>query len=115
MDHAHGSLRSYVIGFILSLIFTLAAFVAVTHHAGAMWVVAAIIVLAFLQLLTQLIFFLHLARESKPYFNLYILIFFLVGVGIVVGGSLWIMYHLNYSMTSQQMENYLIKDEGIQK
>jgi cytochrome o ubiquinol oxidase operon protein cyoD len=115
MNETNITLRSYMTGFFLSVLFTLAAFFAVTHHARAVWVVPTIIILAFLQLITQLIFFLHLSKESKPRWNLFIFFTTIIGIAILVLGSLWIMNHLNYNMTSQDMSRYLIKDEGMQK
>ncbi len=61
-----GSLRSYTMGFIYSVVMTLAAFIIVSAHifSGGM-AIAAILVLAVGQLIVQLIFFLHLSRDSS--------------------------------------------------
>jgi cytochrome o ubiquinol oxidase operon protein cyoD len=113
----HTSLKGYLIGFIASLILTLAAYFLVAHHilAGNS-LVAAITVLAVSQLIVQLLFFLHLGRESKPRWNLVFFGFMFLIVGILVIGSLWIMNNLNYNtMSPQATDTYIIKDEGIQK
>jgi cytochrome o ubiquinol oxidase operon protein cyoD len=95
-------LTAYVFGFALSLVLTLVAFGAV---AGAVlpgikvfWIVALLLVLATVQLGVQLILFLHLGDEPKPKWNLQAFCFAVLIVGIVVGGSLWIMNHLNHNM-----------------
>jgi cytochrome o ubiquinol oxidase operon protein cyoD len=121
MNHK-GTITSYIIGFILSLVLTFAAFIPVflhqtSHHLSFSHelLLPLIIGLAFIQLVVQLVFFLHLGRESKPYFNL---IFLFVTAGmifIVVVGSLWIMTHLNYNMSPEKMNTYLMKDEGYRK
>lgn len=109
-----GSLYSYVIGFILSLILTGVAYIIVTKHIfTGNELVTAIIALAIAQVLTQLFFFLHLGRETKPRWKLVVLLFMLLVLGILVFGSLWIMQNLNYNMTPQDVTNYIIRDEGI--
>lgn len=114
--HQYGSLKPYVIGFVLSLVLTLAAyFLTVSQSFGTSLLVTVLIVLAVTQLIVQLVFFLHLAQEQAPRWQLW---FFMSTVGIVllvVVGSIWIMTHLNYNMRPEQMQEFLIKDEGIQK
>ncbi|MFC5701523.1 cytochrome o ubiquinol oxidase subunit IV [Cohnella faecalis] len=89
---AHGSLKSYVIGFLFSLILTIIPLVLVLND----WVegTAAYVVLigsAVLQFVVQLFFFMHLKEEKKPRYNLMVLIFGLVILVTIVGGSMWIM------------------------
>ena len=110
----HGNTLSYTIGFILSLAFTIVAYLMVVQHwASSDVLLVSIITLAFLQLLVQLVFFLHLGRAPQARWNL---VFFVTTFGIVlyvVVGSVWIMHHLNKNMTPEQMEQNLIKGEGI--
>ncbi len=71
--------------------------------------------LAVTQLLVQLLFFLHLGRESKPRWNLIVLAFAVMVVVIVVFGSLWIMKNLQYNhghQTPEETDKFLIHDEG---
>jgi cytochrome o ubiquinol oxidase operon protein cyoD len=80
--------------------------------SGSM-LLTAIFTFAFLQLFVQLYFFLHLGQEEKPAWNL---VFFIATVGvifIVVAGSVWIMNHLNYNMTPQQMLHYVQNEQGF--
>jgi cytochrome o ubiquinol oxidase operon protein cyoD len=108
---SHGSVASYVVGFALSIALTLGAYFSVTHHLFShIGLIAVIFVLAMVQLVVQLLFFLHLGREGKPRFNLLTFLFMLLVLLIIVIGSLWIMNNLNYhSMTP----NEVIKDEGV--
>lgn len=108
--------NSYVIGFVLSLLLTFTAYFAVVNQMLGGWMlIAAILGLAFIQLWVQLIFFLHLWQESKPRWNLIIFLSTVFIILILVVGSLWIMNHLNYQMESPtEVNNYIIKDEGIQ-
>ena len=109
-----GTYGSYSLGFGLSVLLTVAAYVLVTHHVLAGWqLIGAVTLLAALQLLTQLWFFLHLGRGSKSKWNLVIFLFMLMVVGILVLGSLWIMYNLNYGHTHSMSPNSIVKDEGF--
>ena len=104
----------YSSGFILSLILTVIAYMAVTQHSlpgGAL--VAAIIGLAIAQVLVQLFFFLHLGQETMPRWKLAVLLFMLLILGILVFGSLWIMQNLNYNMMSPEAMNvYMINQNS---
>lgn len=94
----HGSLQTYVLGFILSIILTMTAYFIVAEHFLTSWVLDyAIVSLSVVQVLVQLIFFLHLGSEPKPYWNLSVFLFMALVVVIIVGGSLWIMHNLDYN------------------
>jgi cytochrome o ubiquinol oxidase operon protein cyoD len=54
--------------------------------------------LAFLQALVQLVCFLHLGSETSPFWNTLLFLFMLAIMLIVVVGSVYIMYNLNYHM-----------------
>jgi len=114
---ASGSTLSYTVGFLLSIVLTLAAYTLVTNHDLASWsLVFALIGLAIAQLFVQMVFFLHLAKKSKPRWNLMVFLFMLMVVIIVVVGSLWIMYNLNYRQipkTQQQINQYLNSQGGL--
>jgi cytochrome o ubiquinol oxidase operon protein cyoD len=104
------SVWPYFIGYILAIVLTLFAYAIVANHwlSGAS-LIGAITGLAVIQLLVQLIFFLHLGREKGARWNLAAFFFMLIILSIIVGGSLWIMYSLNYNMqmTPQQMDKYM--------
>ena len=87
-----GDLKTYIIGFALSLLFTGTAF----YSIFTKWVDGPelIITLAILQFITQVIFFLHLGKESKTSWNLTIFWFMLLVIIIIVLGTLWIMHGL---------------------
>lgn len=113
---------AYITGFILSIIITLTAYLLVMQHVTSHHLeiahkilISIIVITALLQLLTQSVFFLHLGQEKKPHWNLMIFIFTVLIIIIIVGGSLWIMQHLNYNMNPSDMDKYLIHDEGIRK
>lgn len=108
-DAGHGSYVSYTIGFLLSIALTLAAyFLVVDKLLAGSALVAAIMGLAVAQLFVQLVFFLHLGRESKPRWNLMVFGFAVLVVAIVVLGSIWIMENLDYNMMPEEMEQHML-------
>lgn len=112
--HAHGSVGSYVIGFVLSLVFTFIPYYMVVNQVvTGTTLLLSILSFAVLQLLVQVVFFLHLGRGPKPNWNLY---FFISTVGIiliVVGGSIFIINNLVYNMLPSEQAKRLINDQGI--
>lgn len=95
----HGTIKSYIIGFFLSIVLTVIPFVLVLNQVlVGKQAFLAVSLLALVQLVVQIYFFLHLNTQSKARWNLIIFLFTLLVVAILVGGSLWIMYNLNYYM-----------------
>lgn len=112
-QHTSGSLPLYVSGFIASIILTLAAYLAVTTHgAPASILVAGVAVLATIQCLVQLFFFLHVGSGQNARWKVIALLSALGVIFILVGGSLWIMYNLNYHMTPSEINKYLNEQGG---
>lgn len=111
---SHGSTASYVVGFVLSLIFTIIPFLIVMNNTLSGWLLTAVLVaFAITQLLVQLVFFLHLGKESSPRWNLFIFLLIMLIIAILVIGSLWIMDNLDYRMMPHEVEQHIIDDEGI--
>lgn len=97
----HGSIKSYIIGFLLSIILTLAAYFIVVEHIFENLVLdITISLIALAQVVCQLLFFLHLGNEPKPRWNLLAFYFMVLVVVIIVGGTLWIMHNLDYRTMS---------------
>jgi len=107
-----GSVKSYSVGFGLAIILTLAAFLVVTSgwfSQGA--AIAVISLLAVVQLIVQLMFFLHLGRDKVKWkaTAFYTMLIILV---LIVGGSLWIMYNLDYNMmmSPEAMDQHMLEE-----
>lgn len=118
-DGDHATLGLYISGFILSLVFTLTSFWLVEQHVRSghttfshPLLIGVTMVLALAQFMAQIYFFLHLGRETKPRWKLLVLGFMILVVLIVVIGSIWIMYNLNYRMSPQQMNTYMLNQNG---
>ena len=93
--------KSYVVGFALSLLFTLAAYFLVANRLLSGGILTfTILGLALFQLVVQLLFFLHLGQESKPRWNLVIFLSTVSIILIIVLGSIWIMNNFSLSLHS---------------
>jgi cytochrome o ubiquinol oxidase subunit IV len=99
-SHGHGSLRSYLIGFGLSVVLTAIPFWLVMSGVldSSRATALTIMVFAAAQIVVHMIVFLHMSARSENGWTMMALIFTLVIVGITLSGSLWVMYHLNVNM-----------------
>lgn len=96
---AHGSVKEYVIGLILSIVLTVIPFALVISGTLSQPLTLAIILLcAVAQVFVQLVFFLHMNTSSEQIWNTTSAVFILLITLIVVLGSIWIMQHLNHNM-----------------
>jgi len=97
----HGSRRGYVVGGILSAVLTALPFWLVMRGpapADAVWVVGIIAASAVAQILVHTRYFLHVDTRAQGGWALVAFVFTAVLVAITIGGSMWIMYHLNGNM-----------------
>ncbi len=90
---------SYVVGLGLALLLTATSFfIAGTTLVWQPSIPVALIVLAIAQMGVHLVFFLHITTGPDNTNNVLALAFGLLVVFLVVGGSVWIMSHLNANM-----------------
>ena len=95
------SLRTYVIGLALAVLLTgVSFFVAGTSLVWQPSIPIAIFVLALAQMGVHLVFFLHITTGPDNVNNVMALAFGVLIVILLIGGSLWIMGHLNHNMLS---------------
>lgn len=110
----HGTVKSYVIGFILSLLFTFIPYYMVVNQSiEGTALLVAILGFAVIQMIIQVVFFLHLGRGPKPYYNVTFLILTVVTILVVVGGSIVIMTNLHHNKAPSDQVKVLIDGEGI--
>jgi cytochrome o ubiquinol oxidase subunit IV len=103
-EAGHGDLPTYFTGFALSLVLTALSFGAVmSGFVPHGMILPAISLLAVVQLLVQLFFFLHLGASREQRSNTVILTLTVMLVVIVVGGSLWVVHNANENMMPHQM------------
>lgn len=98
-QESHGSVKSYIVGFILSIILTVIPYYLVVNHClPKEHLVLAVMAFAVLQLLVQVIYFLHLSFKGEEYGKTLSFIFTLGVVLILVIGTIWIMWNLYANM-----------------
>ena len=105
------TLTKYIIGFVLSLLLTLVAyFLVVNELMSGTTLVLTLGLLALVQMIVQLTYFLHLGDEAGPRLKLVSFAFMAGILLIVVVGSVWIMDNLNdnmMNMSPQQKTDYM--------
>lgn len=93
--------RPYITGFIFALVLTGIPFALVAMELlPRMTMLVVIAVLAIVQVVVHLRYFLHIDLKATPRENILVMAFAAVLIFIMVGGSLWIMLDLNARMMS---------------
>lgn len=96
---SHGSAKEYVIGLILSIVFTVIPFALVMSKVASPLVsIIVILVCALAQLLVQVIYFLHMNSSSKQMWNITTGVYTLLNFVVVLVGAIWIFSHLHHNM-----------------
>ena len=95
----HYSAKDYMIGFVLSLILTAIPFWLVMGNVlpadTTRWVILGF---AAVQVVVQMLYFLHLNSKAEGGWNMMALILTAVLLVIVLAGSIWVMHHMNANM-----------------
>ncbi|WBO22151.1 cytochrome o ubiquinol oxidase subunit IV [Sphingomonas abietis] len=90
--------KAYAVGFVLAVILTVIPFAAVMKGLVTGGQAAGLIMgLGAIQILVHLRYFLHIDGKTD-HWTLQALFFTLFVLAIVLGGSVWVMYHLNTNM-----------------
>lgn len=97
---AHGTLKDYVIGFVLAVILTAIPFWLVMGDVlpSAQMTAVAVMGLAVIQVVVHMIYFLHMNTRSEGGWTMLAFVFTLILVVITLVGSLWVMHNLNTHM-----------------
>ena len=98
--HSHGTRRGYLVGFLYSVILTAIPFWLVMANGLGDTPSTALVIFgcALAQIVVHVVYFLHLNTRSEGGWTLIAFVFTVVIVGITIGGSIWVMYHLNTNM-----------------
>lgn len=98
--HTHGSFKSYMIGFVLSVILTGIPFWLVMGNVLDNNQLTAVVITLFavIQIVVHMVYFLHMDFRSEGGWSMLALIFTVIVVVICLAGSLWVMFHLNTNM-----------------
>ncbi|MFM9437285.1 cytochrome o ubiquinol oxidase subunit IV [Janthinobacterium sp. CG_23.3] len=102
---SHGSLKTYAIGFLLSVVLTAIPFWLVMGKVFDNSGTAGLVLLGFaaVQIVVHMIYFLHMNTKSEGGWSMLALIFTIMLVVIMLAGSIWVMYHLNHNMMPGMM------------
>jgi cytochrome o ubiquinol oxidase operon protein cyoD len=97
---AHGTFRSYMTGFVLSVILTAIPFWLVMGDVLGDTLKTSIVIMAFaaVQIVVHMIYFLHMNTKSEGGWTFLALAFTLTLVVITLVGSIWVMYHMDQNM-----------------
>jgi cytochrome o ubiquinol oxidase operon protein cyoD len=98
--HAHGTRKTYLTGFGLSVVLTAIPFLLVMSGVLGSKQATALVIMAFAvaQIVVHMVYFLHMDAKSEGGWTIMALIFTIVLVGIALSGSLWVMFHLTSNM-----------------
>ncbi|WKE63912.1 cytochrome o ubiquinol oxidase subunit IV [Gallaecimonas kandeliae] len=101
---SHGDFKTYLNGFILSIILTVIPFGMVMFPGVVSPTVAIVtmVVLGLAQVLVQLVYFLHMNTSSEQQWNVIAFVFTILIALILIAGSVWIMWYL-YGLTMPGM------------
>ena len=98
-SHVAEGIRTYLIGLGLAILLTATSFfIATTNLVWTPSIPVALVVLPIAQMGVHLVFFLHITTGPENTNNVMALAFGVLIVLLLIGGSLWIMAHLNQNM-----------------
>jgi len=94
--HKHEGPKNHLLAFALSIVLTALAFLAVAYgvaeedvHIERWFVLMFIVLLAFIQAVLQLVYWMHMKDKGHAFPRLFISMGFLIGMTVVAGGLLW--------------------------
>ncbi len=102
----HGDYRSYMTGFVLSVILTAIPFILVMSGGLESRALTALIVLLFavVQIIVHMIYFLHMDPRAEGGWTVTALVFTMIVLVICVAGTVWVMHHMDSNMMPDMME-----------
>jgi cytochrome o ubiquinol oxidase subunit IV len=111
-EGGHGSTKSYLTGFVLSVILTVIPFWLVMGNVLDNSLVTTLVILALggVQMVVHVVYFLHMSTKSEGGWTFMALIFTITLVVIMLSGSVWVMYHMNHNMmpmTNHELMNQM--------
>jgi cytochrome o ubiquinol oxidase subunit IV len=107
-EKEHGGRNAYLAGLGFAIILTLASFwVAETHEVWGPAIPVLLAALAIGQMGVHVVFFFHISTGPDDTNNFLALAFGIFVVGLVVFGSMLIMWNLNANMAQMSMEHIM--------
>lgn len=102
----HGDFRSYMTGFVLSVILTAIPFAIVMSGGFESRAVTALVVLLFavIQIVVHMIYFLHMDLHAEGGWTVISLVFTLIVLIICLAGTIWVMHNMDSNMMPDMIE-----------
>ncbi|EJN38207.1 cytochrome o ubiquinol oxidase subunit IV [Pseudomonas sp. NPDC089395] len=98
----HGSVKSYMVGFVLSIILTAIPFGLVMFPSlPKNLTVLVVVAMAVIQVVVHLVYFLHMDRSKEQRSNVSTFLFTAMVIALLVGLSLWIMFSIHFEMLAK--------------
>jgi len=98
----HGSVKSYMVGFVLSIILTAIPFGLVMFPSlPKNLTVLVVVAMAVIQVVVHLVYFLHMDRSKEQRSNVSTFLFTAMVIALLVGLSLWIMFSIHFEMMAK--------------
>ncbi len=96
----HGTYKTYITGFLLSVFLTAIPFWVVLGEPdiSVNWAIGVIFAFGAAQILVHVHYFLHVSVKNEGGWQVMSMAFVAVLVVIVLAGSIWVMFHLNENM-----------------
>ncbi|NKF24401.1 cytochrome o ubiquinol oxidase subunit IV [Solimonas marina] len=99
-DRKRSEIRTYVTGYVLALLLSAAAFAAVRwQHATPTSAFAVVLALALAQMVVHFRYFLHISLQRSARDDLQLVLFSAVIAGLMVAGTLVILFDLKARMS----------------
>ena len=101
-EGSHGSVKSYMVGFVLSIILTAIPFGLVMFPTLPKNLTVLIVVaMAVIQVVVHLVYFLHMDRSKEQRSNVSTFLFTVLVIALLVGLSTWIMFSIHFEMMAK--------------
>lgn len=104
----------YLIGLGSALLLSVLTYVVVVEKwfESSTLTMAVVLLLAVVQLVIQLVCFLHIGADKRSRDRTVTIVFTLVMMLVIVVGSLWVMHNLDYrmGMSPEAMNEYMIEE-----
>ncbi len=100
LDSGAANLKPYGVGFVLSIVLTTIPFAAVMYGVlPRQATVPVIFIAALVQILVHLHYFLHVKMSAGSRWHIVALLLAVLVAVLIVGGTIWIMAHLDYNLS----------------
>jgi cytochrome o ubiquinol oxidase operon protein cyoD len=108
----HSTLKGYLTGFILAVVLTGIPFWMVMGNVLGSPATTGLVIMGFAvaQVVVHMIYFLHMNTKMEKGWSLLALLFTALLLGIMLSGSIWVMYHLNHNMMPGMMSQEISHD-----